>query len=43
MDPPIPLGGPERLPELTADEVGKLTIVAKPGVLEGAPAPRGLF
>ncbi|CDJ99899.1 2-methylcitrate dehydratase 2 [Microbacterium sp. C448] len=33
----------ERLPELTADEVGKLTIVAKPGVLEGAPAPRGLF
>lgn len=33
----------ERLAELTADEVGKLTIVAKPGVLEGAPAPRGLF
>lgn len=33
----------ERLPELTADEVRQLTIVAKPGVLEAAPAPRGLF
>ena len=33
----------ERLPELTADEVRELTIVAKPGVLESAPAPRGLF
>ena len=33
----------ERLPDLTADEVGELTIVAKPGVLEAAPAPRGLF
>jgi 2-methylcitrate dehydratase len=33
----------ERLPELTADEVRQLTIVAKPGVLAGAPAPKGLF
>ncbi len=33
----------ERLPDLTADEVRELTIVAKPGVLEAAPAPRGLF
>jgi 2-methylcitrate dehydratase len=33
----------ERLPDLTADEVRQLTIVAKPGVLEAAPAPKGLF
>ena len=33
----------QRLPELTADEVRQLTIVAKPGVLAGAPAPKGLF
>lgn len=33
----------ERLPELTADEVRELSIVAKPGVLDAAPAPRGLF
>lgn len=33
----------ERLPELTADEVRQLTIVAKPGVLASAPAPKGLF
>ncbi len=33
----------ERLPGLTADEVRQLTIVAKPGVLEAAPAPKGLF
>jgi 2-methylcitrate dehydratase len=33
----------QRLPELTAEEVGRLTIVAKPGVLAGAPAPKGLF
>lgn len=33
----------ERLPELTADEVRELTIIAKPGMLEAAPAPRGLF
>lgn len=33
----------QRLPELTADEVSGLTIVAKPGVLATAPAPKGLF
>jgi 2-methylcitrate dehydratase len=33
----------QRLPELTADEVQQLTIVAKFGVLAAAPAPKGLF
>ncbi|HET6302606.1 MmgE/PrpD family protein [Microbacterium sp.] len=33
----------QRLPELTADEVRQLSIVAKPGVLASAPAPKGLF
>ena len=33
----------QRLPELTADEVAQLTIVAAPGVLAAAPAPKGLF
>ncbi|KAA9108237.1 MmgE/PrpD family protein [Microbacterium rhizomatis] len=33
----------QRLPELTPEEVAQLTIVAKPGVLAGAPAPKGLF
>ena len=33
----------QRLPDLTADEVRELNIVAEPGVLEGAPAPKGLF
>ena len=33
----------QRLPELTADEVSELTIVAAIGVLAGAPAPKGLF
>ncbi|MDX2400371.1 MmgE/PrpD family protein [Microbacterium algeriense] len=33
----------QRLPELTAAEVGELSIVAKPGLLDAAPAPRGLF
>jgi 2-methylcitrate dehydratase len=33
----------QRLPELSADEVLQLTIVAKPGVLALAPAPKGLF
>ena len=37
------LGLAERLPELTAEEVAQLTIIAKPGVLAGAPAPKGLF
>jgi 2-methylcitrate dehydratase len=33
----------QRLPELSADEVRQLTIVAKHGVLATAPAPKGLF
>ncbi|MBS1907799.1 MAG: MmgE/PrpD family protein [Actinobacteria bacterium] len=33
----------QRLPELTAEEVAQLSIVAAPGVLAAAPAPRGLF
>ncbi len=33
----------ERLPELTADEVRELTIVARDGVIASAPNPRGLF
>ncbi|GAA5146614.1 MmgE/PrpD family protein [Microbacterium pseudoresistens] len=33
----------QRLPELAADEVAQLSIVAKPGVLAAAPAPKGLF
>ena len=33
----------ERLPELSAEEVARLTITARPGVLAGAPAPKGLF
>jgi 2-methylcitrate dehydratase len=33
----------QRLPELTPAEVAQLTIVAKPGVLAAAPAPKGLF
>ncbi|MBB2975785.1 2-methylcitrate dehydratase [Microbacterium endophyticum] len=33
----------ERLTELTVDEVRELTIVARPGVLANAPAPKGLF
>ncbi|MBN9193651.1 MmgE/PrpD family protein [Microbacterium sp.] len=33
----------QRLPALTAEEVGQLNIVAKYGVLAGAPAPKGLF
>jgi 2-methylcitrate dehydratase len=37
------LGLAERLPELSADEVLQLSIIAKPGVLALAPAPKGLF
>jgi 2-methylcitrate dehydratase len=37
------LGLAERLPELSADEVRQLSIVAAPGVIERAPAPKGLF
>ncbi len=33
----------QRLPELTAAEVAELSIVAAPGVLATAPAPKGLF
>ncbi|UOE43072.1 MmgE/PrpD family protein [Agromyces larvae] len=33
----------QRLPQLTADEVRQLTIVAAPGVLTAFPAPTGLF
>lgn len=32
-----------RLPELTAEELGGLTITARPGLLGGFPAPKGLF
>lgn len=37
------LGLAQRLPELTPAEVAELTIVAKPGLLEGVPTPKGLF
>ena len=33
----------QRLPELTADEVRELNIVAAPGVIDLATAPKGLF
>lgn len=33
----------QRLPELNAAEVSQLTIVAKPGLLSAAPAPKGIF
>jgi len=33
----------QRLPELTPAEVLELSIVAKPGLLASAPAPKGLF
>ncbi|QIM16877.1 MmgE/PrpD family protein [Leucobacter insecticola] len=33
----------QRLPELTPAEVTELTIIAKPGLLEAAPSPKGLF
>ncbi len=33
----------QRLPELDVDEVRQLSIVAKPGVILSAPAPKGLF
>ena len=33
----------QRLPELTADEIGGLTIVAKPGILASVKNPAGLF
>lgn len=33
----------ERLPELSATELGGLTITAAPGVLDSVPVPKGLF
>ena len=33
----------QRLPELTAAEIGGLTIVAKPGVMASVKNPSGLF
>jgi 2-methylcitrate dehydratase len=33
----------QRLPELSVDEVRQLSIIAKPGVILSAPAPKGLF
>lgn len=33
----------QRLPELSADEIGQLNIVARIGILASAPAPKGLF
>ena len=33
----------QRLPELDSDELGELTIVAAPGVLDSVDTPRGLF
>lgn len=33
----------QRLPELTADELTGLTVVGKPGLIEGTPSPKGLF
>jgi 2-methylcitrate dehydratase len=33
----------QRLPELNVDEVRQLSIVAKPGLILSAPAPKGLF
>jgi 2-methylcitrate dehydratase len=33
----------ERLPELSADEVRELNVVARPGLLEALPTPKGLF
>ncbi len=33
----------QRLPELTADEVRRLNVVARPGLLDATPAPEGLF
>ncbi|MFB2579825.1 MmgE/PrpD family protein [Herbiconiux sp. P15] len=33
----------ERLPELTVEEVRELNVVARPGLLEALPTPKGLF
>ncbi|HUG51788.1 MAG TPA: MmgE/PrpD family protein, partial [Terrimesophilobacter sp.] len=33
----------QRVPELSAGELGGLTVVARPGLLESVTAPKGLF
>jgi len=33
----------QRLPELSANEMGGLTVTAAPGILAAAPLPKGLF
>jgi len=33
----------QRLPDLKGDELGGLSVVARPGLLDAVPAPRGLF
>jgi 2-methylcitrate dehydratase len=33
----------QRLPRLTPDELGQLTIIAAPGVLTSVPTPHGIF
>jgi 2-methylcitrate dehydratase len=33
----------QRLPDLSATELGGLTIVARPGLLDAVPSPKGLF
>jgi 2-methylcitrate dehydratase len=33
----------QRLPELDADELGGLTVTARPGLLDAVPSPKGLF
>lgn len=33
----------ERLPDLSAADLGGLTIIARPGLLAGVPVPKGLF
>jgi len=33
----------QRLPELGAEEIGQLTIVARPGLLSSIPTPNGIF
>ncbi len=37
------LDAAQRLPELTAEQLGRLTITAKPGLLDSITTPRGLF
>jgi 2-methylcitrate dehydratase len=37
------LDAAQQLPELTAEQLGRLTITAKPGLLDSIATPRGLF